>query len=227
MDDTGRIEKKTANRLILGTANFGQEYRGCLVPKDEQARIWDYCRQVGIDTIDTAMAYGDIEIPADFKVIMKICKEFPLSKDINTCCDKVLLHHIEDFRWAKENHILFDGFSIYKPEDLLGIPVWNNMIIQLPYNGLNYPIWQIGLLVGLKGHEEEIGWLKTFKIKGMEIHARSIFGGGELLEQGYKFKELIEFVWKNQHIDKIVVGVRNCNDLKEIVEIVNEFTAKI
>ena len=46
-----------ADRLMLGTANWGKEYRGHQVPVDEIKRILDYCQCSGIYWLDTAEAY--------------------------------------------------------------------------------------------------------------------------------------------------------------------------
>ncbi len=201
------------NRLILGCANFGKEYRGHLVPKDEQEKIWSYCREVGIDWVDTAVAYGDIEIPDDFKVITKISEQHPIPPKRDY--DILLLHNIKDWYWLAKfvypSSVLQEGrgISIYNPSDLLGIPIWEKMIIQLPYN-----IESAGLWSGQ-------GWLKKLKEKDVEIHGRSVFAGGGLLNL-HTMKECLECVWKEKDIDKIVVGVENCEQLKQIVEIVNE-----
>ncbi|MEA3198292.1 MAG: hypothetical protein QOF32_2344, partial [Gammaproteobacteria bacterium] len=52
-------------RLAIGTAQFGQEYgvarRGGGVTFDQAQRILEVAASAGIDTLDTAMAYGDCE----------------------------------------------------------------------------------------------------------------------------------------------------------------------
>lgn len=69
-------------RLALGTAQFGLPYgvanAAGQVPPSEVRAILDLARQRGVDTVDTAMAYGDSEAVlgqagvGDFKVITKL-----------------------------------------------------------------------------------------------------------------------------------------------------------
>lgn len=203
-------------KLILGTANFGQEYRGYKVPQSEQNAIWEYCRQVGIDTVDTATAYGAIEIPEDFKVIMKIHKEDGFDNLSGLKCDKVMIHHREDWEYfhSLQSNFSIYNLSIYTPADLLDLNLKEIKIIQLPINidgdGEYGGEW-------MNGH---INWFKLLKDRGIEIHARSIFGGGGLAGR-YGIKTCLEYVMDIPEIDKIVVGVENCYQLKEIVEVFN------
>lgn len=69
-------------RLALGTVQFGLDYGisnvSGQVPLSEIQQILDYCRQVGIDTLDTAYAYGQSEQRlgeagvAGFRIVSKI-----------------------------------------------------------------------------------------------------------------------------------------------------------
>ena len=69
-------------KLALGTAQFGMEYgianKNGKVSLDEANTIITLGRLAGIDTLDTAMAYGDSEKAIgknnvfDFKVITKL-----------------------------------------------------------------------------------------------------------------------------------------------------------
>lgn len=70
------------SRLCLGTAQFGMAYgisnTSGRVPPEEVGRILDRAREAGIDTLDTAIAYGESEavlgqVGADrFRVITKL-----------------------------------------------------------------------------------------------------------------------------------------------------------
>ncbi|MHC4464576.1 MAG: hypothetical protein ACYS30_24570 [Planctomycetota bacterium] len=46
-----------ANRLAIGTANWGKEYNGVKVPESEQDKILAFCKEVGIDMLDIATTY--------------------------------------------------------------------------------------------------------------------------------------------------------------------------
>jgi len=133
-------------RIIIGTANFGRLYDGVLVPKDEQEKIWDYCREVGIDVVDTATAYGKIDIPNDFKVINKIRAGDVYPKD----CYKVLAHYAMDFR------SFFDGVSLYYPAELCFVINSKPKILQVSYKTFKM-------------------WLPELKRRGIEIYVRNVF----------------------------------------------------
>ncbi len=91
-------------------------------------------------------------------------------------------------------------------------------------------------------------YLKKIKNRNIEIHARSIFLQGSLLSKiktnkklsllfdkfNYiskknhlkKIKFVLAFVLKNQYIDKIIFGVRNLKEFKELASI-NNFHCKL
>ena len=57
------IKKFNFNKLIIGTANFGQKYglKNKKINQKEIFRILNYSHQIGIRTIDTANSYGNSE----------------------------------------------------------------------------------------------------------------------------------------------------------------------
>jgi aryl-alcohol dehydrogenase-like predicted oxidoreductase len=69
-------------KVALGTVQFGLNYgvanAGGQIPPDQAARILHEARQAGIDTLDTAIAYGNSEERLgelgvqDWKIISKI-----------------------------------------------------------------------------------------------------------------------------------------------------------
>lgn len=200
-------------KLIIGTANFFREYRGYKVPQSEQDAIWDYCRQVGIDTVDTATAYGDIKIPEDFQTIMKLVKgDLPIFKGSH---GRFMVHHRDDWDWFIRSECNFGdkiGLSIYTPADLRDIDLNLVSIIQLPINidgDAEY---------GGEWKNKHCNWLGKLKDRGIEIHARSIFGGRGLAER-YGVEACLKYVMDIPEIDKIVVGVETLGQLKEIVDV--------
>lgn len=70
------------SRLALGTVQFGMSYgisnTAGQVPQDEVAKILDYCKANGIDTLDTARGYGESEAVigqfdlSPFKIVTKL-----------------------------------------------------------------------------------------------------------------------------------------------------------
>ena len=127
------------------------------------------------------------------------------------------------------------GVSIYDFKTLEKIiKKFNIDIAQLPYNILDQRVSSKKLLFKLKK-------------KNIEIHARSIFLQGLLLEKNLKFKKklshlniilkkwnywlnknkleninaCLNFVLQNKNIDKIVIGFDSLNNLKEIINFIN------
>jgi len=130
----------------------------------------------------------------------------------------------------KKNFFQKLGISIYEPECLnYLIPNYNVDVVQCPYNILDKRIVRSG-------------WFGRLKDKGIEIHARSIFLQGLLVNKSlYKNKyfkkwQKIFFEWfkdlKDNNIspisycvsdlldynfDQIIVGINSCNNLKKII----------
>ena len=206
----GGRNKEDDMKLILGTANFGQEYRGVLVPRSEQKKIWSLCRARCIDTVDTSTAYGQMIIPYDFKVIRKIVKGDRLQLGYY----KTLIHHREDYGLFSHFNYGIDGVSIYKPEDLLGLDLNMMNLIQLPINKGDMK------LNGDRWVNSWSNWLKELKQHEIEIHARSIFGGREFISQ-FGLNGCMQYVKSIPEVDGIVVGVENCDQLEEIIEVYN------
>ncbi len=179
--------------IILGTANFGQEYNGIHLDNEEQAAIWQMCRDVGVKWVDTATSYGNISIPEGF-----------------TICDKILTNEksrkklFPNQRYICFSHNYSDDelyhASLYCPEQV-NRPF---VMIQFPYSIFNRT-WE--------------PYLFSLKSRGTILFARSIFARGDALKM-FTVKQCLDFVVANPFIDKIVVGVENAGQLKQIVECV-------
>ena len=191
-------------KLALGTAQFGLEYgitnsRG-RVPFEEIEEILDLCRREGIDTIDTASAYGDSEQllgfymakgGGGFKIITKYSVDGGASpaEAISGSLAKLrlaniygfLIHNLDSF---KRNPAIWDeilkqkmsgatvkvGFSLYDPTDV-------DFLLE---RGVNFDLVQIPYSI------LDQRFASTFQKlleHGVEIHVRSIFLQGLLLLQ--------------------------------------------
>jgi aryl-alcohol dehydrogenase-like predicted oxidoreductase len=257
-------------KLALGTVQFGLYY-GVTNPNrqvtiDEVRNILTLAKNNKIDTLDTASGYGNSEQVLgkigvnDYQIITKT---IPFKNDVNKIIDGfyksledlnrnqvegVLIHNINDIE-NKRFDVLFNklnrlknkglikkiGFSTYTPEHvdfLLGNFEFD--LIQLPLN-----VFDARLIEG--------GQLQALKKKGIEVHARSIFLQGVLLnfdnlpgyflswkkqfneyqvmvkESGMSLLEYaLNFVLNIPEIDKILVGVNSEQQLKEIVQAVKD-----
>jgi len=229
---------------------------------EEVKSILNFAKDNGIDTLDTASGYGNSEQVLgkvgvdDCQIITKtaslkngingVIKRFYQSlESLNKkAVDGLLIHDINEVS-GKEFNDLFRklnelkqqglvnkiGFSTYTPEqvDFL-LENFDFDIVQLPFN-----VFDNRLIQG--------GQLKALKNRGIEVHARSVFLQGVLLDfnslSNYFLKwngqfdayqaivkdsglSLLEyslnFVLNNKEIDKVLVGVNSKGQLKEIVQ---------
>ena len=211
-------------KIALGTANFGQKYglAGKIIKSDKKIKkIIQFANNSKIKLIDTSNNYGSSETLLgnnnlkNFKIItkLKISNDEKKSNDLeNIVFNKVeeslfklnikklyaiLLHESNDLKsnkrhklikvlkkLKKRNLVSKIGISIYNPKELNFIwPFWKPDIVQCPFNILDRRIY-------------ESGWLKKLKKNKTEIHVRSIFLQGLLLQNEKsmprKFKK-----WKN------------------------------
>ena len=259
-------------KIALGTAQFGLDYgisnNSGKVPIGEVKDILDFAISNDINTLDTATVYGDSEKVlgevgvGDFNIITKT---IPLKGNSNNVVDafyqslnnlkrseinSLLIHDINDVQ-SSDFEVLFDkliklkeeglikkiGFSTYTPSqvDFL-LTNFDFDLIQLPFNVFDTRLIEGGQLKSLKNHD-------------VEIHARSTFLQGVLVD----FESLSDYflIWKkyfdeyqsivkesglsllsyalnfslNIHeIDKVLVGV---NSKKQLTEIIKEVKREI
>jgi len=252
-------------KLALGTVQFGLDYgvnnNLGQIPTDEAKKILNYAKDKGIVTLDTASGYGNSEQVLgeigvnDYKVITKtssledgedeVIKNFYQSLDYLKVdqVDGLLIHNINDTKdkkfdnlfsklieLKKEGLVKKIGFSSYTPEqvDFL-LANFDFDLIQLPFN-----VFDARLISG--------GQLKELKKKNIEIHARSVFLQGVLLDfdnlpsyfsfwvpQFNQYQEIVKrsglslleyalnFALNTQELDKILVGVNSLSQLSNIV----------
>ncbi|AYV36869.1 aldo/keto reductase [Aeromonas veronii] len=189
-------------RLALGTVQFGLDYgisnHDGQVSDEELDAIIALARQAGIDTLDTAQAYGNAEQRlgqrdiTGFTLIDKLAPGLPLS-DVKAALnnslhwlgrkrlDGLLLHRTQDASPAlfelltdlqQQGAIGKLGISVYSPEEL---DTWSTAgypleLVQLPANLLDQRFLRTG-------------WLDKLVDMGCEIHVRSLFLQGLLLMQ--------------------------------------------
>lgn len=253
-------------KLALGTVQFGLDYgitnNGGQVAIDEVRNILTVAKNNKIDTLDTASGYGNSEQVLgkigvnNYQIITKtISLESDVDKVINGFHKSLkslgqkqvkglLVHDINDIEnnqfdtlFRKLNALKQQGlvekigFSAYTPEQvnfLLGN--FDFDIIQVPFN-----VFDTRLIQG--------GQLQALKSKAVEIHARSVFLQGVLLDfdnlsdyfatwkkQFTEYQTIVKdrglslleyalnFALSTQEMDKILVGVNSENQLKEIVQ---------
>jgi len=255
------------NKIALGTAQVGFDYgisnTTGKISYEEVVKILNLSKKNSINTLDTAPSYGVSEKILgkvgmnDFHLITKttplklgvdnVIKSFYKSlKNLKrTSVDGILIHNIDDIvdenfdilykelYKLKQNKLVNKiGFSTYNPDqvDLL-LNYFDFDLIQVPIN-----VFDTRLIDG--------GQLFALKNKKIEVHARSIFLQGLLLnfreldhyfykwtsqfdnyqemvkERGVTLLEYaVNFVLNIKEIDKVIVGVDCEAQLKEIIEL--------
>ena len=122
------------NRLVVGTANWAKEYNGHKVSEKEQSLIMDYMKEVGIEWIDVATAYGTESI--GFKQFKRIIKSDVMPP--NWMSSDISMAHSPE----RYNRGFHEGVSAYKDEE---IPL-SAKCLSLPYSVLDsvLPYYPIG-----------------------------------------------------------------------------------
>jgi aryl-alcohol dehydrogenase-like predicted oxidoreductase len=256
----GNLKKK----IIIGTANFTQQYgiKPKKVNTTQLKKIFNFIKKNQIFTIDTASNYFDKNyFLKDLNKKHLIITKFVFNskwKDINFCRKKIdefkkkinnakikaILFHNTKVLFSKNGPKIFKNLEKLKSEgdfDSIGLSIYdfdelnflikkyNIDIVQCPYNLLDQRIIQSG-------------WYKELKMRKIEIHVRSIFLKGLLVDKNfYKqvffknwkkiFKSWFEILKKNNispidyclsdlctyNFDNIIIGINDINDLKEII----------
>jgi aryl-alcohol dehydrogenase-like predicted oxidoreductase len=256
------------SKIALGTVQFGLNYgvtnQDGQVTINEAKNILKFAKINKIDILDTASGYGNSEKVLgeiginDYKVITKTTS---LEGGVNNVIDGfyeslknlnqrkvegLLIHDISDIE-SKQFDTLFSklnelkregiikkiGFSTYTPEQVdFILENFDFDLIQVPLN-----VFDTRLIKG--------GQLEALKRKGVEVHARSIFLQGVLLDfeklpdyfstwtdQFHNYQEIVKsrgltlleyalnFALDIQEIDRIVVGVNSEKQLREIIKII-------
>ena len=256
------------NKLALGTAQFGLDYgitnSEGKVQVEEVELILGCAKENSINTLDTAASYGNSEEVlgsigiSDFQIITKtiplkngvdeVIKHFQQSLTFlnKSSVNGLLIHNVNEIEHKNFNTLFKEltelkrqglvnkiGFSIYTPEqvDFL-LKNFDFDLIQVPFN-----IFDNRLIQG--------GQLQALNNKGVEVHARSIFLQGVILDfnnlsnyfspwkkefsiyqetvkdNGLSLLECaLNFVLNIREIDKVLVGVNSERQLKEIIQAV-------
>lgn len=259
---------KNISQVVLGSAQFGLNYGVSNITgrpqRSEVNEILYRGFELGIRELDTAPSYGDAEsiivevMKDDYRINTKLlsCKYYNnelviksleysikiFGRNLNSIavhkvedlCDENLMLIIESLRRSNKNIKI--GVSIYNLEDLNIIDnSFNPDFIQLPFN-----------IYDQRFKDNKL--LSDFKLRGCEVHVRSVFLQGLLLMSISdvpldlapvisSHKKLIEYsrshdmsiykmclswVMNQDWVDKIVVGVNDIMQLELLVETINE-----
>lgn len=197
-----------AQRLALGSAQFGFTYgianqRG-KVSYDEVTHILKVAKAVGIDTLDTAIAYGDSEARLgeigvqEWKVITKLpslpSQDSSIRQWVHDLCsascerlkvEKVyglLLHRPMELLqpYGSELYAALKELKVEGKVEKIGVSIYAPEDLEALYPQFCFDIVQTPFN-GLDQRIVRSGWLARLKAEGVEVHARSIFLQGLLL----------------------------------------------
>ena len=183
-------------KLVLGTAQFGMNYgvanRGGQVTVEEASKIIEAGQRIGIDTLDTAEAYGNSEEiigqcfsnlrHKNIRVITKVSDRcVDIDERIRQCYrrtsvrPKALLAHSAALFSDTSFQLALGRFRDRDPGIKIGVSLYNEReinqvlrakfppeIVQVPLNILDSRLYHSGILGEIKGRR-------------IEVHARSIF----------------------------------------------------
>jgi aryl-alcohol dehydrogenase-like predicted oxidoreductase len=197
-----------SNRLVLGTAQFGLPYgianHICPVGRDEVAAILDQAWAAGLDTLDTAIAYGESEQRlgeigvGQWQVISKL-PAMPQSRiDVAAWVQESVLDSLKRLRIPK-----LHGLLLHRSQQLLGsqgVALYGALLglkeqgkvekIGVSLNGPDelgalWPHYQLDLVQApfniIDRRLTTSGWLTRLHETGTEVHIRSVFLQGLLL----------------------------------------------
>jgi len=199
---------RIGGRLVLGTAQFGSCYGLSndtgQVGKTEVAKILGLAREAGVDTLDTAVAYGESEAALgevgtkDWKLVTKLPAVPDETKDVPTWVEEQVDASLKRLRVEK-----LYGLLLHRPAQLLedngeqlaaalesvkasgktrkiGVSIYDPAQLGELLTRLRCDLVQAPLNV-LDRRLVETGWCTRLKEAGIEVHARSVFLQGLLL----------------------------------------------
>ena len=196
------------SRLALGTVQFGIPYgisnQQGKVSVDSAREILNYAHIRGINTLDTAIAYGDSENclgqigVKDWQVISKLC-ELPIEtsdvlswvrESVHGSLQRLqisqlygLLLHRPQQLLSPQGQEIYNALNLLKEERLvnkIGISIYSSTELETLFDRFSFDLVQAPFNI-LDRSLKQSGWLSRLKLAGVEVHVRSIFLQGLLL----------------------------------------------
>lgn len=207
-------------KIALGTVQFGLDYgianKNGQVPFSECTDILRYCKKVGIDTLDTAVTYGQSEEllgrigVTDYSVVTKLpsvptdCQDvkswvyFNVTNSLQRLNVKsiygILLHHPDDL-FGEHGADLIEALHDVKRKGIvhkIGISIYDPIQLDPIMSLTQFDIVQAPVNL-VDRRLETSGWLLKLKNDGVEVHSRSTFLQGLLLLANDELPK--EFYW--------------------------------
>ena len=212
-------------KLALGTVQFGLNYGVAnttgQVSSEAAGKVLQRARQSGMDTLDTAIAYGDSEAVLgglgvqSWRVITKLsavpdgCEDVArwVKAQARASIQRLGVHSLHGLLLHRPGQLLLDiGPSLYaallslKAEGLahkIGVSVYGPAELEPLFGRYSFDLVQAPLNILDRGLVES-GWAERLKQAGVEVHTRSAFLQGLLLMPAHirpaRFNHWVE-VW--------------------------------
>jgi len=230
-------------KLALGTAQFGLSYgianRNGQVDRDTASAILSRARSAGIDTLDTAIAYGKSEqslgeIGVDNWNVVSKLPELPEScpdvsdwvkKQVHGSLSRLkvkslkglllhspgqLLNEQGEALWGALQGIKLDGIV-----EKIGFSIYDPKDLDMFWNSFHPDIVQAPY--NLLDHRlVSSGWLQCMHDAGVEVHVRSVFLQGLLLmkkeDRPEKFNRWLDLwnVWDGWLVEQRISPLQGC-----------------
>lgn len=197
-----------SQRLALGTAQFGLPYGVAnqvgRISRREAERILDYAWSAGLETLDTAIAYGDSEqrlgqigierwhVVSKLPAVPESCTdvagwvEGSVTASLNRLKIKklrgLLLHRPRQLLRAS-GHALYAALDALKTQGVvekIGVSIYDPEELSALWPHFRLDLTQVPFNI-LDRRFATTGWLVRLKRAGIEVHARSVFLQGLLL----------------------------------------------
>jgi aryl-alcohol dehydrogenase-like predicted oxidoreductase len=216
-------------RLALGTVQFGLDYGVSnaegMVPEAEVSRILGSAREHGIDTLDTAAAYGGSESVLGssnvdgFRIISKLPPVLPVTASVadwvadSVSASLVRLHqqrlygillHRPSQLFGPDGDALYSALRKLKSDGVvskIGVSVYEADELSDLFQNFDFDLVQAPLSI-VDRRLISSGWMSRLASKGVEVHVRSVFLQGLLLmradERPRKFDRWND-LWRDWH----------------------------
>jgi aryl-alcohol dehydrogenase-like predicted oxidoreductase len=230
-------------RLALGTAQFGFSYGVAnqfgQVSRDEASAIIDCAKEAGLDSLDTAVVYGESEQRLgeigveSWQVISKLPAMPEGHTDVATWVQKLVLESLARLRIPK-----LHGLLLHRPQQLLdlkgeelykalidlkvqgkiekiGISIYDPDELDVLLPNFHFDLVQAPFNI-IDRRLETSGWLTRLQKSGVEVHARSVFLQGLLLMKHSSRPEFFsqwQFLWdqwRDWLVDQSMTPVQAC-----------------
>jgi len=196
------------SRLALGTVQFGLPYgianRAGQVTRAEAKAMLQLAAIKGIDTLDTAISYGDSETclgelgTQDFKVVTKLpavpddCEDVSawVTQQVNASLARMNVTSVYGLLLHRSAQLLdSNGTELYRALQVLkdsgqvqklGVSIYSPSELDVLIPKYHFDLVQAPFnLVDQRLYRS--GWMQRLKDRGVEVHTRSVFLQGLLL----------------------------------------------